>query len=96
MRIGKILGSRHDYAEETRMPSRRITADDVHRIVGRLEDEQLAAVLATRASLQELIEARQWLSADDVVASEAHRQMSGRVARIYEILSANDPEPDEV
>lgn len=70
--------------------ARRITSHDVHRIVGALEDDVMAQVLATGATLDELMEARQWLTAPDVVQSEAQHQMRGRVAQLYEILSAND------
>ena len=70
--------------------ARRITSHDVHRFVGSLEDDVMAQVLATGATLDELMEARQWLTAPDVVQTETHHQMHGRVAQLYEILSAND------
>ena len=50
----------------------------------------MAQVLATRATVDELVEARQWLTAADAVQTETHHQMHGRVAQLYEILSAND------
>ncbi|MBM3510132.1 MAG: hypothetical protein FJX61_08365 [Alphaproteobacteria bacterium] len=60
---------------------------DVRAIFGDLDDETVAAVLATGASHAELVEAEAWLGAADAMG-ELEKPMPTRVARVLAILDA--------
>lgn len=75
--------------------NRTVTRADVLAIAGHLDDARIAEIVASKASVAELLEARQWLLSDDSVTQHAPRQPSARVGRLYEILAADQPEPDE-
>lgn len=64
-----------------------LTRDAIEQVVGSLDDDIVAEIIATGASREELVEAFEWLYADDVMARELHREPSGRVAELCEILS---------
>jgi len=71
------------------------TRQQVIDIVGRLGDDKLARIIATGASPAEIMEAQTWLGEDDYMGRELHRGVSGRVAAVFEILKAVEPELDE-
>ena len=73
----------------------RLTRDQVIDICGRLDDMKIAAVIATGASPAELMEARTWLGSDDYLGAELGRSMSGRVARLVDLLKADEPDWDD-
>ncbi len=72
-----------------------LTHDDVIGVVGELDDDLVAAIIATGADLEELTEAFVWASdeADSLIAADKPR--SGRVEQLYEILMRDEewPEP---
>jgi hypothetical protein len=72
-----------------------VTRTDVIDVVGRIDDEKIAAIIATGASVEELVEAYEWAAdeADDL--AEAGRSLSGTVAVVYDILVAGEQEADE-
>jgi hypothetical protein len=72
------------------------TASGVVRIVGPLEDGVIASIIATRATESEVLEAVKWFTADDNLGSEVRRTRTGRVAQVYDILSAEAQEDDEL
>lgn len=83
----------NEYEREPDMPqSRPVTSDDVLQIAGNLDDSKIADILATKATVAELIEARQWLLSNDT--PELHRQKSARVLRLCEILESALPAED--
>lgn len=73
----------------------RLTRDQVIEICGRLDDMKIASIIATEATGAELMEARTWLAADDYLASALGRSASGRVAKLVELLKADETEWDD-
>jgi ribosomal protein S28E/S33 len=71
------------------------TRQQVIDIVGRLGDDKLAQIIATGATGAEIMEAQTWLGEDDYMGRELHRGVSGRVAAVFEILKAVEPELEE-
>ncbi len=71
----------------------RLTRDKVHEIVGRgrLDDAQLAAVIATGANADELLEAM-GRTLRTGVGVETRRPMSARVAKLCGILAVAQEE----
>ncbi|MGQ9370995.1 hypothetical protein [Azospirillum sp. ST 5-10] len=69
--------------------------DQVIEICGNLDDMRIANIIATGASPAELMEARTWLASDDYLGGDLGRSASGRVARLVEILKADEPDWDD-
>lgn len=69
--------------ESSRRP---ISADELHRLLGDIDDATCARILATGATEAEVIEARQWLTADDQLGTELERGKRGVVGEVYDIL----------
>ncbi|HYE52833.1 MAG TPA: hypothetical protein VEB20_24770 [Azospirillaceae bacterium] len=72
-----------------------LTRDQVIEICGRLDDFRIASIIGTGASPAELMEARTWLGSDDYLAVALGRNVTGRVARLVELLKAEEPEWDD-
>jgi hypothetical protein len=73
----------------------RLTRERVIEIVGHIEDEKIAQIIATNASDKELLEAHTGVVEQDDLEAETERRMSGIVARLYEILLAGEPKWSE-
>ena len=71
------------------------TAEEVLEIVGPLDDSVLMRIVETEATSAEVLEAFTWASADDQIGTELEHGPRGAVARVYEILKREEPEPDE-
>jgi hypothetical protein len=74
---------------------RPATAEEVLEIVGPLEDSVLMRIVETGATPAEVLEAFTWATADDQIGTELEHGARGAVARVYEILKREEPEPDE-
>jgi hypothetical protein len=74
---------------------RILMKEDVDEIVGPLEDSTIAALIATGASRDDLLEAYAWLTADDAQHRRLHREPHGTIAQLCEILEAEIAPPDE-
>jgi hypothetical protein len=72
-----------------------LTAEDIRVTVGRLSDESVAEILATGATVEELVEAFSWLNEDDQLGRELLHRPSPTVQRLCEILQAEEPEPED-
>ena len=72
------------------------TASEIRSIVGTLDDDVIAQIFATGASPAEVLEAFTWASADDQIGTELGRRPRGAVGAVYDILTAEDPDPDEL
>jgi hypothetical protein len=73
---------------------RTVTAHDVQRIVGELDDTRAAAIIASKATVAELIAAYQWTNSDDTPG--LHEVRSSKVKRLCDILETptlGDEEP---
>lgn len=74
---------------------RVVTKEDIDEIVGRLDDAATAALIATGASRDELLEAYAWLTADDAQHRRLHHAPGGMIARLYDLLEAEIVPPEE-
>lgn len=75
--------------------SRPATAPEIIEIVGPLEDSVLLRIVETGATPAEVLEAFTWANADDQIGTELEHRPRGAVARVYEILRREEPEPDQ-
>ncbi len=73
----------------------KLTAEIVHNITGRLDEGRVIEILKTGASEEELLEAFEWLYADDALARERHHAPDSRVALLRDILNRPEMETDE-
>jgi hypothetical protein len=71
------------------------SAAEITQIVGPLDDQILMQIIATEATVAEVLEAYTWLTGDDQIGTELERGPHGPVARVYEILKREEPEADE-
>ncbi len=71
------------------------SAADIVSIVGQLDSDAIASILAIGASETEVLEAYTWLAADDEIGTETGRSRSGRVGLVYEILAEVLEPPDD-
>lgn len=74
---------------------RQLTPQDVRDVVGELDDVKVAEILASGATPEELEEAAAWAAGESDVMGDLERPLSGSVARVYEILVADDEFPEE-
>ncbi len=72
-----------------------LTREQVVKIVGRIDEGRVAAIIATGATPAELMEAFTWLSSDEYLGGELEHSLRGRVAQLYDILTAEQAEEDE-
>ena len=72
------------------------TASEITAIVGRLDDEVIARIVATGATPAEVLEALTWANADDQIGTELRHGRHGAVGEVYEILTSIDPDLDEL
>jgi hypothetical protein len=75
--------------------SRPATTAEIIEIVGPLDDAVLLSIVETEATPAEVLEAFTWATADDQIGTELEHRPRGAVARVYEILKREEPEPDE-
>lgn len=64
----------------------KMNRDDVMRILGRIDDVKLAAVMALEPTRDEVIQAKLWLTHTDLREAGASEMPSGKVGRIYDLL----------
>ncbi|CAO3372942.1 hypothetical protein [Azospirillum argentinense] len=69
-----------------------LTRDQVVDICGRLDDMRIASIIGTGATPAELMEATSWTGADDCMGEATRHPPSGRVARLVELLKADEPD----
>lgn len=68
---------------------------DVVRLFGDIEDHKIVEILATGASFREMEEAAAWLVREDDVMGNLRRPLTGKAARVYEIVGREEEELDE-
>jgi hypothetical protein len=74
----------------------KLTREEVIALIGRSDDEVLTDILKMGASRSELAEVRAWLENDEAMLNAGRPIPSGRVARLVEILQADDEDLPEV
>ena len=68
----------------------RLTRDEVMALTGRSDDRVVTDILTIGASRAELAEARAWLENDEAMLNAGRPIPAGRVARLLEMLQADD------
>ena len=72
-----------------------LTAEAVRKIAGQLDDSLLVEILKTGASEEELVEAFEWLYADDALSKSRHHAPDSRIALLRDILNRQETAIDE-
>ena len=72
-----------------------LTREQVIHIVGDIGDDRIMEIISTGATADELLEAFAWLTEDDYLGAELERPLAGVVARLVDILTADEPDGDE-
>ena len=70
-------------------------AAEVRHVAGPIDDGTVAALLRVGASRQELEMAARYARGEGDLVDCAGNPLSGRVAQVYEILSADEADEDE-
>ena len=71
------------------------SAEEIREIVGRLSDDRIAAIQATKATAAEVVEAFAWLTSDEYVGAHRRPPLTGVVAEVYDILKPDLPEVED-
>ena len=67
-----------------------ITHDELRRLCGDVPEWKLAALAASGATAEEIEEALAWIAGESDVMGEERRPAAGPVARVYDILRADE------
>jgi hypothetical protein len=74
---------------------RRVTRDDIAKVVGRADDVTIAKIIGTGATVDELAEAQAWIANDEPLLNAGRPLATGRVRELVDILAEFDPD-DEI
>jgi hypothetical protein len=66
-----------------------VTAADVTRLCGQIDDAKLAAIVAAQPSAAEVEEAVAWLADEGEPLAKAARPLAGKAAIVYGILESD-------
>ena len=66
------------------------TGNDLHQILGDMDDSTTVAILALHPSVAQLEEARVWLDGAGDVLGKEHRPLDGVVAQIFDMLTLEE------
>ncbi len=69
-----------------------ITRDEIASVLGPTDEEIIAELISTGASVDELREAWAWLHGDDALMGEGRPLPGTRVARLIDLLEPDDEE----
>ena len=72
----------------------RLPREEVRALIGRSDDRVVTEILNMGASRAELAEARAWIENDEAMLNAGRPIPSGRVARLVEMLQADDDVPE--
>jgi hypothetical protein len=78
-----------------RVGSLPVTAGDVRHLAGPVTDDTVAAVLKTDSSMEDLEIAASYLRGEGSAVDRLGHPMAGKVAQLYDILSADALYADE-
>ena len=70
--------------------SDKLTRDEVIRVLGRVNDAKIAAIIASGASLRELEQAAAWALGESDILGKLPDHASPAMARVYDILTAEE------
>jgi hypothetical protein len=74
---------------------RRVTRDDIAKVVGRADDVTIAKIIGTGARVDELAEAQAWIANDEPLLNAGRPLATGRVRELVDILAEFDPEEED-
>ena len=76
---------------------RRVTRDDITKVVGRADDVTIARIIGTGATVDELAEAQACIANDEPLLNAGKPLATGRVRELVDILAefGSDEENDE-
>jgi hypothetical protein len=72
-----------------------LSREEIIALVGPLDDLKLAEIIASGASAAQITLAKTMLAGGEPLAASFGTEDEPQVARIYEILKSEDPEPEE-
>ncbi len=76
--------------------ARLATAEDVHHVLGEVDDITAAHILATQPTYQDLVDAALWVRGDgDLALREARQLSAGALAVAAMLTDADENEPTE-
>lgn len=67
-----------------------LTRDGITSVLGQVDDHLAAEVVGTGATLEELVEAKAWISNDEAMINSGHHLATGRVGTLVRILMRAD------
>jgi hypothetical protein len=73
----------------------RITRDDVTIAIGQVDDVTIAEIIGTGATVQELAEAKAWITNDEPLMNVGKPLATGRVRELVDILSELEPDGED-
>lgn len=83
---------------EREQPSHRnsISRDELIRVAGDVDESTLLAILALRPTIAEVEEAAAWITGSGDVVDRAGHPLTGVIAQIFDILTADEEEPPPI
>jgi hypothetical protein len=72
------------------------TAEEVERILGDVNAHKVVEILALKPTVAELEQATLWKTGQDDVLASARLKLTGKAAQIYDILSADEEEDENL
>jgi hypothetical protein len=76
------------------MAMRRVTRDDIAKVVVRADDVTIAKIIGTGATVDELAEAQAWIANDEPLLNAGKPLATGRVRELIDILAEFDPDEE--
>jgi hypothetical protein len=76
------------------MAMRRVTRDDIAKVVARADDVTIAKIIGTGATVDELAEAQAWIANDEPLLNAGKPLATGRVRELIDILAEFDPDEE--
>ena len=73
---------------------RRVTRDDIAKVVGRADDVTIAKIIGTGATVDELTEAQAWIANDEPLLNAGRPLATRRVRELVDILAEFDPDEE--
>ena len=73
---------------------RPATAEEIHHMVGDVDDTVVSSIMRTQASAAQVLQAVQWFRGGGGLEDEAGHEPHGAVRAVYEILQAEEPEEE--
>jgi len=69
--------------------------EDLMHIIGEIDDDTAAAILALKPSVAEVEQAFMWVAGEGDVVDRTGHPLAGKTAAIVDILAAEEPEDEE-